>query len=671
MKILEVILTHIVIGVIIFFAVICRSEAREHARILDEPVGTAYDAGSTWIDAQHEGTAGKMIGVDETGWIHVVWTNELVQSLTVRHVFYNLWVPSTGSFLFNVEGGIQVDATVRAANATQTTLPYGACFPAFNFQGIPVSEIYTGAAIDFLPQAGAFMTSSLIPLFETEILYPKIAASGDSTLHIVSTENDAVNPGQPRRIFYSRGTPEYDEFGFGEDINWQNVAGAEQFLTIDTSMAVSADIAASRISQRVAIVWAKSRDDLTENPTDINNDIYLRISENGGITWNPRINITEFLVRDPGCPNETLQCNVDTLRACGDVSIIFDDTDFIHIAFTTRTFFEYGHPGLDSGALTKAGLSGIWHWSEETDSLSPVASAYYPLTAENGAVLLDPGVRQLNVQRPSLAVDETTGYLYCSYQLFDSSQYSVAMYPMADAFVSVSTDGGINWSVGTNITDSAPAVIPAPAGGSMHERDITLADRVSYHNAAGCLHMEYVLDKEAGTAAHEEGVVTNNFVYYHRIPIIDIAASPLVPNYPLHADCELPPAPYELAASENDCDRISLFWMDESDLETMFVISRTPDDTTFFLSAANGIISYIDSTAVPGTEYSYYVAAGNACGFGPSSHVFGIRLSVPEQVTGLTAEGDCDQITLIWQPLAGNVASYLIYRDLIPQPIAT
>ncbi|MBU0692172.1 T9SS type A sorting domain-containing protein, partial [bacterium] len=47
------------------------------------------------------------------------------------------------------------------------------------------------------------------------------------------------------------------------------------------------------------------------------------------------------------------------------------------------------------------------------------------------------------------------------------------------------------------------------------------------------------------------------------------------------------------------------------------------------------------------------------------------RLSVPEQVTGLTAEGDCGQITLTWQPLAGNVASYLIYRDLIPQPIAT
>jgi len=66
----------------------------------------------------------------------------------------------------------------------------------------------------------------------------------------------------------------------------------------------------------------------------------------------------------------------------------------------------------------------------------------------------------------------------------------------------------------------------------MHERDITVAPLVT----DGFLHMEYILDKDAGGLPHEEGVATLNPVIYQRIPVSEITTWPLVRNYPMHID---------------------------------------------------------------------------------------------------------------------------------------
>ena len=78
----------------------------------------------------------------------------------------------------------------------------------------------------------------------------------------------------------------------------------------------------------------------------------------------------------------------------------------------------------------------------------------------------------------------------------------------------------------------------AAAGTAKSERDITLADHVSYDNGVGYLHMEYIFDRDAGGIAQEEGIATLNPVIYRRIPITDIPVSPQWPyNFPvLHID---------------------------------------------------------------------------------------------------------------------------------------
>ena len=59
-----------------------------HRDALDELVGTAYVAGTTWYDYQHNGTTGKMIDVDDLGFVHITCMNELNSTCTYRHVYY-------------------------------------------------------------------------------------------------------------------------------------------------------------------------------------------------------------------------------------------------------------------------------------------------------------------------------------------------------------------------------------------------------------------------------------------------------------------------------------------------------------------------------------------------------------------------------------------------------
>jgi hypothetical protein len=77
-----------------------------------------------------------------------------------------------------------------------------------------------------------------------------------------------------------------------------------------------------------------------------------------------------------------------------------------------------------------------------------------------------------------------------------------------------------------------PDVIPTPAGDCLNERDITVARLVT----DGYLHMEYILDKDAGGIVNSEGVATLNPVIYQRIPVSAIPTTPLLENYPMHWD---------------------------------------------------------------------------------------------------------------------------------------
>lgn len=477
-----------------------------HHQRLDDYIGITDTAGTTYYDYQHNGTCGRMIDVDDDGMVSLVWMNGLTPEIAgPRHIYHNLWDPMNEAFLYDTIG-IMVDASSRAGYVCQTALGNGLFCFAFH-------QITTGCC-------NAHATAAIPPVIiepnwcyeygqDLEIIWPTIDADINGNLHMMSTNNPFWE--EPLRIFYSRGVPEFDPDGFPVDIHWDEMS-CGGFEVWDTVMTISPDVACSRHSERCAVAWCHPMDDLNNDPSRNNNEIYLRISEDGGLNWGERINVTQWTPWDMDTG--------DTLRCYTDVSVLFDDDDRIHIAFTTISYLIW-----DPYPDWYYQVSKIFHWNEETGYYSLLADGWYESDHELGAY-------QRQVQRPCLAVEPWTGYLYCSYMKHDPEVYSEDGYLMADAFVTVSTNNGTHWAVGTNVTNTTPDVIPAPCGTSLHERDVTVAPVVTN----GILHMEYVLDKDAGGIPQQEGCATLNPVIYQRIPVSEIPTSPLMQNYPMHWD---------------------------------------------------------------------------------------------------------------------------------------
>lgn len=484
--------------------------------LVDDPAyGEVDTVGTTWYDYQHNGTAGRMIRLDATGQVHVVWMNGLDNGATQRHIYYNL-LTSGGTWSWPGVG-TPVESANRGGYSSLGINADGYPFPCFHVV-TPLSnpDAHQATAADFFPGTGAFSFWELPYVYEgglpMEIIWPKIDVDMQGRLQIVGTENPRSQvAGDPQRIYYCRG--EFDPIAF-------NITYLPALEEIDWVEVIAADIAASRQSNRVALVYNDIKYDIIppHDTTQYNNDTYLVISEDG-ITWdftNP-INVTSFIDPDLGLLPDTLAADKDTFRVYTDASVVFDASDNIHVAFTTPAY--YAIEGLIS-----INNSLIWHWDETNQWYSLVADGWW------GGVPFTCGAWQRFVQRPCLAVDESNNYMYMTYMHYDTADVSQGGFPQGEVMVSVSTDGGVRWAEATNITEThAPQAEPNHC---WSERDITVNPTVE----DGYLHILYVMDTDAGGIPQDEGSWTNSPVYYHKVSVNDIATSPLMPMYPLHVD---------------------------------------------------------------------------------------------------------------------------------------
>jgi hypothetical protein len=146
---------------------------------------------------------------------------------------------------------------------------------------------------------------------------------------------------------------------------------------------------------------------------------------------------------------------------------------------------------------------------------------------------IDCGAWNVKAQRAQMGQDPTTGYLYCTYQVYDCDTMAISAggWPSGEVYVSVSTDGGFNWAVGTNVTETITTNNAAPRQ-CLSEICPTMADLVD-----GEIHILYCMDKDAGCVIQTEGTWTLNDMIYHRVPVELIPTTPLVEqNVPFHVD---------------------------------------------------------------------------------------------------------------------------------------
>ncbi|HEY3294828.1 MAG TPA: T9SS type A sorting domain-containing protein [bacterium] len=479
---------------------------------LDDPIGTVDTVGYTWYDEQQYTTCGKQIAVDHEGYVHNVWTNGRNETSSDRHIYYNVWDPTASAFVIpspDVPTGAVVDAAYKSGYANVTVNREGIAFPTFHQVLTNGAIAHTAVGIDFAPRLGVFTVHDLPYFQDKKIIYPKIGCDIDGNLHLTATEGTPGNFG-----YYAKGHP-YFTNGNGDSINWP-----DGMLEQDSTFYLSRDIAVSYRSNRVAMAWI-----YFDWRSWYGMNVFLKTSEDGGATWDAPINVTNFPVIDTNCVNNggnIAACNQDTMRPYIDMSVVFDQNDVVHLAFMARGFYYWDETGAVGPWLHNDGVSSIWHWDELHQEFNIIAERPYG-TLDHGL-----GRVQTMVQRPSLAVDTTTGFLYCSYQAFDTAQYSEGGYLQSDAWVSVSTSGGRMWSEGTNVTNSNGGQNTA-VGQCVSERDINLAQFVT----DGTIHMQYELDLDAGTAINStpEGSPTHNPILYQRIPAEQIPARPYINPY--------------------------------------------------------------------------------------------------------------------------------------------
>ena len=522
----------------------------------DDVIGETWVLGNTWYDIQHNSSCGRQIQLDDIDYVHVVWMLGEESGAINRHIYYQFVDPS-GNLGFEPplypQMGVQVDLMNRAGYTTLAVHSDCRAVPTFHQGPGGDYNFHTGLGYDLYPYMGIFDIREPAYVWtpppdpdDMEVIWPHIARDNSYFYHILSTYNPPA-AGDVHGHYYIRG--ELDLLAY--QVYFSNSQGdTTQELIAETNI-IAIEPAGSPVSNRICIAWLEpfaTKPDTSQYDNDI---VFITCDDATGSTWtwSDTTNITNWIPPRPEVlPGslatyiDTLFAHGDTLTAYDDVCPYFDSNDVLHVAFASR-----GRYGLEGDFLT-VGNGYIFHWSEEYQELSVISNGWYA----NGGPYFDPGAWNVFHQRASLAEDPATGYLYCMYQRYitphdttlpfdpefylwaDSADVSEAGYPNGEIWMTVSTDGGLTWAEGTNITNTpAPN---APAGECMSE----LTPSMALDIRDGYAHIFYILDRDAGAVVQNEGVWTDNEAIYHRVPVSEIPTTPLLQDLydfpPFHVD---------------------------------------------------------------------------------------------------------------------------------------
>jgi hypothetical protein len=237
--------------------------------------GQTYHAGSTYWPSQSNGSCGRTIGIDDSGYVQVVWTKGYAAA--GREVYWNLWNPHTQAFLDTT--GAAICYCWSPGYPTVAVSPGGWAYPAWH------EFDYTGwvcGGMDFHAREGAFSPTSPAVNFEhgtaLTVAWSKIALDSDGHVHMVCAENTYGT--SRRRLYYSRGIPLFEGDSLGQGILWQDISAAQEVL-FDSAFCVGHDIAAAPSAPRLARAWIRPASANWDTNRTYNADLFYQLSEDG------------------------------------------------------------------------------------------------------------------------------------------------------------------------------------------------------------------------------------------------------------------------------------------------------------------------------------------------------------------------------------------------------
>jgi hypothetical protein len=523
-------------------------------------IGDDFIVGYTYYDYQHNGSNAKMIARDSYGGVQFLWMKGYtVEIAGERHIVYNYLnspIREEGELLEDPGNASPVDNADKSGYGALGVLPTGrqdpadcdlgvAYYHAMGYQGAPdAAYTSTTQSVDFGRGFGAFDPSYLPSWPNVQLIWPKGAIDRQNKSHVFACEYPGADGDQNwHRLGYWNGQPDADFYAWA----WPEVP-----INVDTTMVISQVVATSTTSDRVALGWHHSRLGIPVEPwianggaAQRNSDIRYIISENGeDWDWDDGIeSITNIFPIRPELwdANRDLAYG-DTFRPYCDLDLQFDPwgEDELYATFATCVFKEY--PEVDANNFI-AGIprdgGPLWFWSSREDTLTMIYDGWYWNRTDNGGTWRSRcGGWRLNADRPSIAFNpDNAGTIYvvwCNFAKFQelnaagdgfdvideemARDTSGAGFSNAEMMVSISDDWGITWREPINITETRWDGDVAPDAGECKSEN--------WHSVAyvadDTLHIQYILDLDAGGIAQEEGEATNDPVIYHRVALADL-----------------------------------------------------------------------------------------------------------------------------------------------------
>lgn len=475
----------------------------------------------TYFDQQQICSVGRMIVQDRVsvGGLHVIYLKSPNSTHTPRNAAYQFNDRAGGGWTGEIDAN-----TARTGPVNIDVLSDGRAVVVFNQAG--GSGNRTVAAVDASRGAGAFTVTSVdtvtYPPGSGAPIWTKVAVGPTDLIHVTGC-------GQTNAcIYYIRWTP-------GDT--------TARWITVDSLVnPLSNVVFASRSSGKVAIAYTKPRPSSPNGQTNM--DLWYRESTNHGLTWGPKVNVTNYL-------------NSDTVRAYCDVSGIYDNGDTLHLVWSGQRVIG------DTAYYT---ASAIFHWSQAT-GISLVSGPGHNLPGTFWWSLPGkPGSWSMDVTRPSLSVDASEK-LYCVWSgQVQPNDTSAGGYVNMDLYGRGSVDNGLSWGA-FGRTDTMICITnshtPGGLPGACDDDRFPSITKVTTDS----VRIFWMEDRDAGSSVNGEGAVVSCPMKYLAVktdwfwPLIGVEERKALPS---------PVSPFTICVSPNpftsfssvpgyEVDRFSLY----------------------------------------------------------------------------------------------------------------
>jgi len=409
--------------------------------------GTCYD----WIN----GPVFSTLRNDPANGLHATWMWSNTEAMSDRNMYYNYydWTTKTWNWINTTN---YMNSGLAVFPHTLSSVGGGADLDLVSGNFV-ISGMYTIGGVlsvklarDQAPGAGLFDYSQ----GPTGYRWPCIGVTNNQNVQVA-----AIDAATTYLLYYARTTTPWTTW-----TPYVNIAPPAPDPYFPDQ-----NIAASKISNKVVVVWESSNDAYPERA-------YYILSADGGATWGAptQIPFPPSVGMVPGF-------NISSLFAT------FDANDNLHIVMSVA----------DTGYTLPA---EVWHYCPTN---TPAYSLIHHYDAEtlNAAV----GYNAIFATRPSICRNPTNNYLYVAWEQFDSLNYEpLTTLARADIHIAESRDNGLSWYAKKKITTPNTMSKRFPVVGGVQ---------------GDTLLVMYMADSIAGAFLQTQHRYCVNPIVLHRVPV--------------------------------------------------------------------------------------------------------------------------------------------------------